>query len=79
MTNVNQPLKKPGQIIPAFTLPGADGMPHSPWDYKQRQPAYPGRATPALPFVSRSQRRSYIPLYPVGRYNWQSQTQHSTC
>jgi peroxiredoxin len=26
-----------GQIIPAFTLPGADGMPHSPWDYKQRE------------------------------------------
>ena len=26
-----------GQIIPAFSLPGPDGMPHSPWDYKQRQ------------------------------------------
>ena|SRR5690348_17482914 len=25
------------QIIPAFTLPGGDGMPHSPWDYKQRE------------------------------------------
>lgn len=25
------------QIIPAFILPGADGMPHSPWDYKQRE------------------------------------------
>src|SRR2546427_11248158 len=37
MTNVNQPLIKPGEIIPAFTLPGADGMPHSPWDYKQRE------------------------------------------
>ncbi len=36
MTNVNQPLIKPGEIIPAFALPGADGMPHSPWDYKQR-------------------------------------------
>lgn len=24
-------------IIPAFSLPGADGMPHSPWDYKQRE------------------------------------------
>ena len=33
----NQPLIEPGQIIPAFTLPGADGMPHGPWDYKQRQ------------------------------------------
>lgn len=26
-----------GQIIPVFTLPGPDGMPHSPWDYKQRE------------------------------------------
>lgn len=26
-----------GQIVPAFRLPGADGMPHSPWDYKQRE------------------------------------------
>lgn len=26
-----------GQIIPAFSLPGPDGMPHSPWDYKQRE------------------------------------------
>lgn len=26
-----------GEIIPAFILPGADGMPHSPWDYKQRE------------------------------------------
>ncbi len=25
------------QIIPAFILPGTDGMPHSPWDYKQRE------------------------------------------
>ncbi len=24
-------------ILPAFSLPGADGMPHSPWDYKQRE------------------------------------------
>ncbi|GHO42950.1 redoxin domain-containing protein [Ktedonospora formicarum] len=27
----------PGEIIPAFTLPGPDGIPHSPWDYKQRE------------------------------------------
>ncbi len=26
-----------GQIIPVFTLPGTDGMPHSTWDYKQRE------------------------------------------
>ncbi len=25
------------QIIPAFILPGVDGMPHGPWDYKQRE------------------------------------------
>ena len=30
------PLER-GQIIPAFSLPGTDGMPHSPWDYKQRE------------------------------------------
>ena len=32
-----QPLLEPGSILPAFTLPGADGMPHSPWTYKQRE------------------------------------------
>lgn len=37
MSNTNQPLIEVGQIIPAFSLPGADGMPHSPWDYKQRE------------------------------------------
>jgi peroxiredoxin len=37
MSNTNLPLIEVGQIIPAFTLPGADGMPHSPWDYKQRE------------------------------------------
>ena len=37
MSNTNQPSIEVGQIIPTFSLPGADGMPHSPWDYKQRQ------------------------------------------
>jgi peroxiredoxin len=40
MANTDQPSRPEllrGQIIPAFTLPGADGMPHSPWDYKQRE------------------------------------------
>jgi len=32
-----QPLIETGQIIPAFTLPGSDGMPHSPWTYQQRE------------------------------------------
>ena len=26
-----------GEIVPAFTLPGSDGMPYSPWMYKQRE------------------------------------------
>jgi peroxiredoxin len=26
-----------GEVIPAFSLPGADGMEHGPWDYKQRE------------------------------------------
>lgn len=39
MTHTQQPGHVPleqGQIIPAFSLPAADGMPHGPWDYKQR-------------------------------------------
>ncbi len=31
------PTLETGQIIPSFTLSGTDGMPHSPWDYKQRE------------------------------------------
>lgn len=31
------PFLRVGEVIPAFSLPGADGMPHSPWDYKQRE------------------------------------------
>lgn len=27
----------PGEIVPIFTLPGPDGVPHGPWDYKQRE------------------------------------------
>ena len=34
---MEQPLLPRDSIIPAFSLPGADGMPHSPWDYKQRE------------------------------------------
>lgn len=48
MTDTNQPLEQTqiqayvpklqrDDIIPSFTLPGADGMPHSPWTYKQRE------------------------------------------
>lgn len=32
-----QPFLRVRDIVPAFSLPGADGMPHSPWDYKQRE------------------------------------------
>lgn len=35
--NQPQPWLQYDDIIPAFTLPGTDGMPHSPWDYKQRE------------------------------------------
>jgi peroxiredoxin len=34
---LEEPFLHPGEIVPAFSLPGADGMPHSPWDYKQRE------------------------------------------
>jgi peroxiredoxin len=40
MPNTDQsacPWLQSDDIIPAFTLPGADGMPHSPRDYKQRE------------------------------------------
>ena len=37
MSKTNPSQLQVGQIIPAFTLPGPDGMPHSPWDYKQRE------------------------------------------
>ncbi|MEO7021537.1 MAG: redoxin domain-containing protein [Ktedonobacteraceae bacterium] len=37
MSEQHQPFLQPGDIVPAFSLPGADGMPHSPWDYKQRE------------------------------------------
>ena len=40
MSSENQPfepLLETGQIIPAFTLPGPDGIPHTPWTYKQRE------------------------------------------
>jgi peroxiredoxin len=38
-TNMSSPRPRlvAGQIIPAFELPGADGMPYSPWTYKQRE------------------------------------------
>ncbi len=37
MPESNSSLLEAGQIIPAFSLPGTDGMPHGPWDYKQRE------------------------------------------
>lgn len=37
MSEQFQPFLPIGEIVPAFSLPGADGMPHGPWDYKQRE------------------------------------------
>ena len=37
MVEERQPFLRTGELVPAFSLPGADGMPHSPWDYKQRE------------------------------------------
>ncbi|GAC1357797.1 MAG: hypothetical protein PVS3B1_09840 [Ktedonobacteraceae bacterium] len=40
MANTDQPSYSGltrGEIIPAFSLPASDGMPHGPWDYKQRE------------------------------------------
>jgi peroxiredoxin len=37
MSEQHQPFLRTGEIVPAFSLPGADGMPHGPWDYKQRE------------------------------------------
>lgn len=36
-THTYVPKVQRDDIIPSFTLPGADGMPHSPWTYKQRE------------------------------------------
>lgn len=37
MAEEHQPFLRTGDLVPAFSLPGADGMPHGPWDYKQRE------------------------------------------
>ena len=37
MSEQLQPFLHRGEVIPAFSLPGTDGMPHGPWDYKQRE------------------------------------------
>lgn len=37
MSEQHQPFLRKGEVVPAFSLPGADGVPHSPWDYKQRE------------------------------------------
>lgn len=37
LDNFSPPILQHGQIVPAFVLPGPDGMPHGPWDYKQRE------------------------------------------
>lgn len=37
MSEQMRPFLRPGEIVPAFSLPGSDGMPHGPWDHKQRE------------------------------------------
>jgi peroxiredoxin len=37
MSEQFQPFLPLREVVPAFVLPGPDGMPHGPWDYKQRE------------------------------------------
>jgi peroxiredoxin len=37
MNEQHAPFLEKGQIVPVFSLPGPDGMPHGSWDYKQRE------------------------------------------
>lgn len=67
MSTNNHPLIEPGQIIPAFTLPGADGMPHSPWDYKQRQHLLLLFTHNALSSEARGLLRAFAKEYPAFR------------
>lgn len=67
MSNTNQPLIETGQIIPAFTLPGADGMPHSPWDYKQRQHLVLLFARSSTDSETRGLLRAFAREYPAFR------------
>jgi peroxiredoxin len=54
-----------GALLPAFTLPGADGMPHGPWDYKQHDHLLLlfARATSG----GRGLLRAFAPRYPEFR------------
>jgi peroxiredoxin len=70
MTDANQatkPLLEPGQIIPSFELPDADGMPYSPWNYKQRQNLLILFTRTITLSETRGLLRSFAQQYPVFR------------
>jgi len=67
MTYINKPFLESGQIIPAFTLPGADGMPHSPWDYKQREHLLLLFLHRSLSNETRDLLRAFFKAYPAIR------------
>jgi len=67
MTHPTQPHLAVGQIIPAFSLPGADGMPHSPWDYKQHQNLILLFVSSTLSSETRGLLRTYSKVYSAIR------------
>ncbi len=56
-----------GALLPAFTLPGADGMPHGPWDYKQRDHLLLLFAASSATSDGRGLLRAFAPHYPEFR------------
>jgi peroxiredoxin len=70
MTDANQatkPLLEPGRIIPSFELPDADGMPYSPWNYKQRQNLLILFTRTITLSETRGLLRSFVQQYPAFR------------
>ena len=56
-----------GALLPAFTLPGADGMPHGPWDYKQHDHLLLLFAHSSATSDGRGLLRAFAPRYPEFR------------
>jgi peroxiredoxin len=52
-----------GALLPAFTLPGADGMPHGPWDYKQHDHLLLLFARSSATSDGRGRLRAFAPRY----------------
>jgi peroxiredoxin len=63
MLEQHLPFLRTGEVIPAFSLPGADGMPHSPWDYKQREHLILLLLTSATPTEARGLLREFKRRY----------------